>query len=116
MKVHCPIRHRDAGDPDEKPAMKTFDFRRCSFLLDRLTIITLCAAAIAAFGAVRLAAQEPSPTPAPAAAAEPKERSTGLPKGFDWTFNFDAGAGYFGFGHSLYANVRPDPSGDLSAN
>ena len=93
MRVHCPIRHR---------------------------IPALCTAAIvaiAALGAAPLAAQEPSPTPQPApAAAEPKERPTGLPKPFDWTFNFDAGAGYFGFGHSLYANVRPDPSGDLSAN
>jgi alginate export protein len=94
--------------------MRTSGIRRRVFLLDPLTI-TLCAAAIA-LGAVRLAAQEPAPAPAPAAAAEPEERSTGLPKAFDWTFNFDAGGGYFGFGHSLYANVRPDPSGDLSAN
>jgi len=90
--------------------VKTFNIRRCAFLL--------CAAAIVALGAVRLTAQEqPSvPEPPPAAAAEPKERPTGLPKAFDWTFNFDAGAGYFGFGNSLYANVRPDPSGNLSAN
>lgn len=100
--------------------MKTFDVRRCSFLLHhRLTLTALCAATLAAPGAVRLAAQEqPSvPEPPPAAAADaPKERPTGLPKAFDWTFNFDAGAGYFGFGNSLYANVRPDPSGNLSAN
>jgi hypothetical protein len=43
-------------------------------------------------------------------------RSTGLPKAVEWTFNFDAGAGYFGFGNSLYTNVRPDPSGNLSEN
>jgi hypothetical protein len=43
-------------------------------------------------------------------------RPTGLPKSISWTFNLDAGAGWFGFDHSLYTNVRPDPSGDLSEN
>jgi hypothetical protein len=43
-------------------------------------------------------------------------RSTGLPKKVQWTFNFDAGLGSFGFAHSLYTNVKPDPSGDLSDN
>ncbi|HTR19472.1 MAG TPA: hypothetical protein VMH88_01350 [Gemmatimonadales bacterium] len=53
-----------------------------------------------------------------ARAQEPKqeERPTGLPKKFNWTFNFDAGFGAFGFAHSLYTNARPDPSGDLSDN
>lgn len=51
-------------------------------------------------------------------AQEPKqeERPTGLPKKLNWTFNFDAGFGAFGFNHSLYTNVRPDPSGNLSDN
>lgn len=44
------------------------------------------------------------------------ERPTGLPKKFEWTFNLDAGLGAFGFANSLYADVRPDPSGDLSDN
>jgi hypothetical protein len=60
------------------------------------------------------------PASAPAAAPEPEPaeeaRPTGLPERFDWTFNFDAGLGTFGFSNSLYANVRPDPSGDLSDN
>ncbi len=43
-------------------------------------------------------------------------RSTGLPKKVQWTFNFDAGLGAFGFAHSLYTNVRPDPSGQLGDN
>ncbi|HQR18993.1 MAG TPA: alginate export family protein [Gemmatimonadales bacterium] len=43
-------------------------------------------------------------------------RPTGLPKGVEWTFNLDAGIGGFGFANSLYTNVRPDPSGDLSDN
>src|SRR3954451_3393420 len=45
-----------------------------------------------------------------------KARSTGLPNKVQWKFNFDAGLGGFGFAHSLYTNVRPDPSGDLSDN
>ena len=40
-------------------------------------------------------------------------RSTGLPKKIQWKFNFDAGLGAFGFGNSLYTDVRPDPSGNL---
>jgi hypothetical protein len=37
-----------------------------------------------------------------------------LPGKVQWKFNFDAGIGAFGFNNSLYANVRPDPSGDLA--
>ena len=40
-------------------------------------------------------------------------RSTGLPKKAQWTFNIDAGLGSFGFAHSLYTDVKPDPSGNL---
>ncbi|MGH9260621.1 MAG: hypothetical protein ACRD08_12110, partial [Acidimicrobiales bacterium] len=50
----------------------------------------------------------------PARAQEP--RPTGLPKKVQWTFNLDAGLGAFGFAHSLYTDVRPDPSGDLGDN
>jgi hypothetical protein len=39
-----------------------------------------------------------------------------LPKKGTWTFNLDIGLGGFGFANSLYTNVRPDPSGDLSDN
>lgn len=57
-----------------------------------------------------------APTP-PAAAPAPEERSTGLPKKVNWTFNFDAGGGMFGFGNSLYRDRIPDdPSGDLGGN
>ena len=59
-------------------------------------------------------AQEPSPTPPPDPSEE--ERSTGLPRKDAWTFNLDVGLGGFGFANSLYTNVRPDPSGDLSDN
>jgi len=45
-----------------------------------------------------------------------EERPIGLPKKVQWTFNFDAGIGVFGFSNSLYTDSRPDPSGDLSDN
>ncbi|HJS56776.1 MAG TPA: alginate export family protein [Vicinamibacteria bacterium] len=60
-----------------------------------------------------------STAPALAQATQPEEeeeRSTGLPKTGTWTFNLDIGLGGFGFANSLYTNVRPDPSGDLSNN
>src|SRR5688572_2115226 len=63
-------------------------------------------------GAEQAQAQDSVP---PAPAGE-EARSTGLPGKVDWEFNFDAGLGTFGFSNSLYANVRPDPSGDLSDN
>jgi Alginate export len=60
-----------------------------------------------------LRAQEPTPAEAP---AEKVERPTGLPDAVNWTFNINAGLGAFAFSNSLYANPRPDPSGDLSSN
>ncbi len=48
--------------------------------------------------------------------AADEERSTGLPKRGRWVFNIDAAVGAFGFANSLYTNVRPDASGDLSDN
>jgi Alginate export len=51
-----------------------------------------------------------------ARAQEEEKRSTGLPTKPRWTFNFDAGFGSFGFAHSLYTDVRPDPSGNLGDN
>lgn len=44
------------------------------------------------------------------------ERSNGLPTYGEWQFGLDIGLGAFGFNNSLYANQRPDPSGDLSDN
>lgn len=52
-----------------------------------------------------IAAQEPEPVKPP-----------GLPGKVQWNFGFDAGLGVFGFSNSLYLDVRPDPSGDLSDN
>ena len=59
-------------------------------------------------GAGQAAAQDSVP---PAEA-----RPTGLPKKVAWKFTFTAGLGAFGFSNSLYTDVRPDPSGDLSDN
>jgi len=54
-------------------------------------------------------------------AAAPAEEASftppGLPPGLDWTFNFSATLGAFGFGNSLYTDPKPDDiSGDLTAN
>ena len=48
------------------------------------------------------------------ASSPPEERSTGLPSKIDWTFNFDAGWGTFGFGNSLFVNPREDVRENLS--
>jgi len=56
----------------------------------------LAALILVAAPAVQARAQEAKPVEPP-----------GLPKKVQWTFNFDAGLGAFGFGNSLYAN-RPD--------
>src|SRR5688500_15071741 len=43
--------------------------------------------------------------------------SSGLPAGLDWSFNFDAIWGMFGFNNSFYMNPKPEePAGDLSDN
>ncbi len=56
------------------------------------------------------------PPPPPPADPPSEKRSTGLPAKVDWTFNLDAGWGTFGFAHSLYRDVRPDPTGNLDDN
>jgi len=58
----------------------------------------------------------PDTSAAAADTAKEEERSTGLPGQVKWKFNLDAGAGVFGFNNSLYTDVRPDPSGNLSDN
>jgi hypothetical protein len=54
---------------------------------------------------------------APVRSEETAGSLPGLPASIDWTFNFDASIGAFGFANSLYRNPRPEqPSGDLSDN
>ena len=48
----------------------------------------------------------PPPAPPPAAPDKPEERTAGLPPHVEWTFNFDAGWGTFGFANSLYDNPK----------
>jgi hypothetical protein len=89
---------------------------------DRRRRALLLVSALTTIGALPMIsafAQQAPPTPAPAAPTEEEEdeeRTTGLPGKDAWTFNLDAGLGVFGFANSLYTNVRPDPSGDLSDN
>jgi hypothetical protein len=79
--------------------------------ISRGAIVVVCA-----LSAASAAAQDQPPSPAPPPApVEEETRSTGLPAGLDWTFNFDASGGAFGFMNSLYTNPKPEqPSGDLS--
>ena len=51
---------------------------------------------------------------APSAQNQPEERSTGLPQGVSWTFNFDAGWGTFGFANSLFDNPKDPVPENLS--
>ncbi len=85
----------------------------------RGVVVGACALAVlCAFWVIGALAQE-TPSPAPGQPAQPEARSTGLPtaSGLDWTFNFDASWGVFGFLNSLYTNPKPEqPSGDLSDN
>jgi len=55
-------------------------------------------------------AQDPPPPPP----AEAGERPTGLPKRLEWTFNFDAGWGNFGFQNSLFDNPKEGVEENLS--
>jgi hypothetical protein len=58
------------------------------------------------------AAQDSSPAPS---TQQEEARSTGLPSDMEWTFNFDAGWGTFGFANSLFNNPKePGVEEDLS--
>src|SRR5213596_1015238 len=96
------VQYCRGGGPADLPWRRPSSETRESTMRFRGTLIGLILVAIA--GQAR--AQQ----------KEKEERPTGLPKKVEWTFNFDAGLGAFGFGHSLYTDVRPDPSGDLSDN
>jgi Alginate export len=71
----------------------------------------LAAGILLALGTAPVLAEEAAPAP------EEKTTLPGLPPGLDWSFNFDASAGTFGFADSLYTDPKPEqPSGDLSDN
>jgi hypothetical protein len=89
--------------------------------LRRCRATTVTGAALLLIVSMQIWAQEtttepPTDTQKKKDTQKKEERSTGLPKKVKWTFNFDAAWGTFGFGNSLYTNVRPDPSGNLSDN
>ena len=65
--------------------------------------------ASAALTPVQAMAQTPAPD---AGAAE--ARPTGLPPRVDWTFNFDATWGSFGFANSLFTNPKEGVDENLS--
>jgi hypothetical protein len=65
---------------------------------------------------LQLLAQEPAPEPKQDGAEQKRDIGLPAPDKLHWRFNFDASWGTFGFGNSLYANNRPDPSGNLSGN
>jgi hypothetical protein len=73
---------------------------------------------LAAVGVLAALAASAEQTPPPAPPPAPAEsRPTGLPSGLDWTFNFDASWGNFGFANSLYLDPKPEqPSTDLGDN
>jgi alginate export protein len=76
--------------------------RRSVRLRSALTLALLATG----IGSALAAEDEAKPPPPP-----------GLPAGLDWSFNFDATWGVFGFANSLYTNPKPEePSGDLSDN
>jgi hypothetical protein len=90
---------------------------RRAVALARVTA-TIVGLVLSLIGSIPARAQEPAPAPSPTPTPAPaeEERSTGLPKKGNWTFNLDAGLGGFGFANSLYTDVRPDPSGNLGDN
>ncbi len=64
--------------------------------------------------AVLLSAGTP---PAQGEEVPPSPSPPGLPEAVEWSLDFAATLGAFGFGNSLYTDPRPDqPSGDLSDN
>jgi hypothetical protein len=107
LKLH---NEKDAG-----PARHT-NRLRWRLMLSRVTGVI--GALLLLIASTNIWAQQTTPeTPADTQKTDPpekkEERSTGLPGLGKWTFNFDAGWGSFGFGNSLYTDVRPDPSENL---
>ncbi len=69
---------------------------------------SLAATIVCALGASTSFAEDAADAPAP---------PPGLPPGLDWTFNFDATWGSFGFANSYFTDPKAgEPSGDLSDN
>jgi hypothetical protein len=80
----------------------------------RAAVNALLLAFCCAAGSLAARAQEPPPTVQEPPKAEAPARPTGLPPALDWTFNFDAGWGSFGFANSLYNNPKEGVEENLS--
>jgi len=76
----------------------------------RATPITVFVSLVAILPATARAQSGPSDKPQ----ETQKERPIGLPTGIEWTFNFDAGWGNFGFVNSLFDNPKEDVAENLS--
>ena len=80
--------------------------------LKNLTIDVLLMAAALLTPSYALAQTAGQSVPPPA--DKPEERSPGLPPHVEWTFNFDAGWGTFGFANSYYNNPKGTEKENLS--
>jgi hypothetical protein len=74
-----------------------------------MRITTVCVGLLVAAGVTASLARAQDPAP-----AEPEERTAGLPRAIEWTFNFDASWGTFGFANSLYQNPKEPVDENLS--
>jgi hypothetical protein len=85
-------------------------------LTNRTNLALLTAALLTPPAAwAQTAGQSPPPPATPAAAPDkPEQRSPGLPPHVEWTFNFDAGWGTFGFANSYYNNPKGSEQENLS--
>jgi len=75
--------------------------------LRTIRLLTIAAAFVAPAPALGQTAGQNDPP-------KPEERSTGLPSTIDWTFNFDAGWGSFGFANSLFDDPKEGIAENLS--
>jgi Alginate export len=76
-----------------------------------IQVLLMTAAVLMPSTAFAQTAGQSTPPPAP---DTPEARPSGLPPKVDWTFNFDAGWGSFGFGNSYYNNPKGTEQENLS--
>jgi hypothetical protein len=74
-------------------------------------LLMVTALLMPSYARAQTAGQSPPPAEAP---DKPEERSPGLPPHVEWTFNFDAGWGTFGFANSYYNNPKGAEQENLS--
>jgi hypothetical protein len=72
-------------------------------MTSRVLVVLLLSIVGSTLAPARIGAQNPAPGKPDEKA---QDRSTGLPSRLEWTFNFDAGWGTFGFANSLFDNPK----------